>query len=304
MPLDPLPPEHGPRHLWRVATTIPLALALFLTLLLFNLLQVLSLVVVPVSRRLFRRINRELADTWWGWCVRAVEGLRGTRLILSGDQLPHGEDAIVISNHQQMPDIVAVMMLAHRKGRLGDLKFFVKEELKWVPGMGWGMVFLGCVFVRRNWTRDRDRIRRAFAAIVDERLPVWLVTYPEGTRLTRPKLERARRYARERGLEPPRHVLVPRTKGFAAAVQALGGHVAAVYDLTVGYEEGVPTLWQLALGRVRRIHLHVRRFPMGELPRGAEELAAWLLERFREKDDLLDRFYRQGGFETAGSIGS
>jgi 1-acyl-sn-glycerol-3-phosphate acyltransferase len=302
MPLEPLPKAHGPGHWWRIVTTIPLALALFVTLLLFNLLQMASFLVIPVSRRLFRRINRELANTWWGWCVRAVEGIRGTRLELGGDPVPPRENAIVISNHQQMPDIVAVMMLAHRKDRLGDLKFFVKEELKWVPGMGWGMVFLGCVFVRRDWTRDQARIRRAFAAIVDERLPVWLVTYPEGTRLTAAKLERARRYARERGLEPPRHVLVPRTKGFAAAVQALRNHVAAVYDLTVGYEEGVPTLWQLALGQVRRIHLHVRRFPIAGLPEGAEALSTWLLERFREKDELLDRFYREGRFEPAGRL--
>lgn len=297
MPLDPLPGGRGPTHWWRVATTVPLALVLFLTLLLFNLMQMLSFLVIPVSRKLFRRINRELADTWWGWCVLAVERLRGTGLVLSGDAVPPRENAIVISNHQQMPDIVAVMMLAHRKDRLGDLKFFVKEELKWVPGIGWGMVFLGCVFVRRDWTQDQARIRRAFAAIVDERLPVWLVTYPEGTRLTAAKLERARQYARERGLDPPRHVLVPRTKGFAAAAEALRGHVAAVYDLTVGYEEGVPTLWQLALGQVRRIHLHVRRFPMGELPTGADALSTWLLDRFREKDELLDRFYREGSFE-------
>ncbi len=297
MPLDPLPPETGPRHWWRVATTIPLAVVLFLTLLFFNVLQMLSYVLVPFSKPAFRKVNTTLAGTWWGWCVLAVERLRGTRLVLTGDEIPPRENAVVISNHQQMPDIVAVMMLAKPRGMLGHLKFFVKDPLKWVPGMGWGMVFLGCVFVRRRWTEDRGRIERAFAAIVGERLPVWLVTYPEGTRLTRAKLERARRFAEERGLTPPRHTLVPRTKGFAATVEALRGHVAAVYDLTVGYEEGVPTLWQLALGQVRRIHMHARRFPIETLPEGREALAAWLLERFREKDDRLEHFYETGRFD-------
>ncbi len=299
MPLDQLPREKGPRHWWRTATTVPLAIVLFVTLLLFNALQVLSLLVLPLSRPLFRRINRELADTWWGWCVQAAEHLRGTRLVISGDRVPPAENGIVVSNHQQMPDIVAVMIFSHMKRRLGDLKFFVKKELQWVPGMGWGMTFLGCVFVSRQWTEDRQRIQRAFAAIVRERLPVWLVTYPEGTRLTRPKLERAKKFAKERGLTPPRHVLVPRTKGFAAAVEALRGHVAAVYDLTIGYEEGVPTLWQLALGRLRRIHLHVRRFPIETLPATRDELSAWLLERFREKDELLEQFYQVGSFQEA-----
>lgn len=297
MPLDQLPREKGPRHWWRSATTVPLAVILFVTLLLFNLFQVLSLLVLPVSRPLFRRINRELADTWWGWCVQAAENLRGIRLVISGDHVPPAENAIVVSNHQQMPDIVAVMIFGHMKRRLGDLKFFVKKELQWVPGMGWGMTFLGCVFVSRRWTKDRKRTQQAFAAIVKECLPVWLVTYPEGTRLTPTKLERAERFAEERGLQPPRHVLVPRTKGFAAAVDALREHVAAVYDLTIGYEEGVPTLWQLALGQLRRIHLHVRRFPIQTLPTTPDELSAWLLERFQEKDELLEQFYRLGSFQ-------
>ncbi len=299
MPLNPLPSEHGPRHWWRVATTIPLALVLFVTLLFFNVLQVLSYILAPFSKRAFRKVNTTLAGVWWGWCVLAVEKLRGTRLVLSGDEIPPREDAIVFSNHQQMPDIVAVMMLALPRGRIGHLKFFVKDQLKWVPGMGWGMVFLGCVFVKRRWTEDRGRIQRAFAAIVDERLPVWLVTYPEGTRLTHAKLERARRFAEERGLEPPRHTLVPRTKGFVATVGALRHHVAAVYDLTVGYEKGVPTLWQLALGQVQRIHLHARRFPIETLPEEPGELADWLIERFRAKDALLEQFYERGSFTEA-----
>jgi len=43
-------------------------------------------------------------------------------------------------------------------------------------------------------------------------------------------------------------------------------------------------------------HLHVRRFPVGDLPAGDEELARWLYLRFQEKDRLLDHFYRHGRF--------
>ena len=57
-----------------------------------------------------------------------------------------------------------------------------------------------------------------------------------------------------------------------------------MYDVTIGYVDGVPTLWQLIVGSVRRIHVHVRRFPTEELPRLESELRDWVLERYREKD--------------------
>jgi 1-acyl-sn-glycerol-3-phosphate acyltransferase len=150
--------------------------------------------------------------------------------------------------------------------------------------------------VKRDWNKDRQNITRTFSTIVDEKLPVWLVTFPEGTRVTAGKLEQGKRYASEKGLTPPRHTLIPRTKGFVASVQGLRGHIAAVYDVTIGYEEGVPSLWQYVKGYAKRAHLHVRRFPVAALPEEDEQLAEWLLERFREKDQLLDEFYRQGRF--------
>jgi hypothetical protein len=79
-------------------------------------------------------------------------------------------------------------------------------------------------------------------------------------------------------------------------VQGLRGHITAIYDLTVGYEEGVPTLWQYVKGLVDRVHLHVRRFPIEELPETDEGLRQWLLERFVEKDRLLEHYYQTGAF--------
>ena len=92
------------------------------------------------------------------------------------------------------------------------------------------------------------------------------------------------------------HLLVPRTKGFVAAVLGLRGYIDAVYDVTIGYEGGVPTLWQFVEGLPKVAHLHVRRFPMSTLPEADEAVAAWLIARYREKDDLLDGFYRDGRF--------
>ena len=130
-------------------------------------------------------------------------------------------------------------------------------------------------------------------------MPLWLISFSEGTRLTPGKLERSREIALDKGLEPFRHVLPPRTRGFVASVEGLRGHLDSVYDVTIGYVDGVPTLRQFIQGYVGRAHLHVRRFAVSELPERADDLVDWLRQRFREKDALLDSFYRHGVFPQA-----
>jgi len=270
------------------------AFYLFGSLLAINLLQTASLVVRPFSRTSFRQVNRWSADRFWDWCARTTLSLHRTKVVISGDELPQAENAVVIANHQTMTDVQALFLLARKAGRLGDLKWFVKNSLKYVPGIGWGMVFLDCLFVKRDWTADRRRIDRVFERVISARVPLWLVSFSEGTRLTASNLARARRYAAEHALAAPRHVLLPHAKGFVASVTGLRGHVSAVYDVTIGYVDGLPTLWQWAKGEMREVHLHVRRYALAELPAAPEALAGWLRERFEEKDARLDRFYSAG----------
>ena len=300
MPLEPLPePAERSRRIAGFTKGFFLFLFLFCTLLAFNLLQTASLVIKPFSQTAFRRANRWMADLWWGWCALIAEKGYRIRWVMSGDDVPVRENAIVVLNHQDMADITVMFSFARSKKRLGDLKWFVKDVLKYIPGVGWGMLFLDCLFIRRNWTDDREYIQRVFRNILTYRVPLWLMLFAEGTRVRPAKVEKSRRYAEEHGFRPLRHVLFPRTKGFVATVVGLRGHVEVVYDVTIGYEEGVPTLWQWVKGYVRRVHVHVRRFPIREIPQDEAEIASWLMTRYQEKDDLLDTFYRVGSFPEA-----
>ena len=295
MPLEPLKATGGPLAAVRGVALLGLG---FGTLLPFNLVQLGSLLLYPFSKKAFRGINRWCADTWWGWCVSAAEAGYGVDFVFSGDEIPVRENALLIANHQQMPDIPAIMKFCKTKDRLGDMKYFVKKQLKWVPGMGWGMQFLDCLFIDRDWAADRENIRRTFSRLVNGRVPVHLVSFVEGTRLTLPKLEAAREFAHQKGLRVPCHVLVPRSKGFAASVEGLRSHITAVYDITIGYENGVPSLWQYIKGLARRIHVHVRRFPINEIPEQADTVRQWLFDRWHEKDDLLEHYYETGSFPS------
>ncbi len=295
MPLPPLHPRS--RRLAALGRTLRgafVAFYLFGSLLAINLLQTASLVLRPFSRRSFRRVNRWSADRFWDWCARTTLSLHHTKVVISGDELPQRENAVVIANHQTMTDVQALFLLARRAHRLGDLKWFVKSSLKYVPGIGWGMAFLDCLFVKRDWTADRKRIDRVFERVISAHVPLWLISFSEGTRLSADKLARARRYAAQHALALPRHVLLPRARGFVASVTGLQGHISAVYDVTIGYVDGLPSLWQWAKGEMREVHLHVRRYTVEELPAAPEALAEWLRERFEEKDARLDRFYAAG----------
>lgn len=291
-----VPPRSAAKRLLGHGYATLSSLILFPTLLLVNGVQMASLVLLPFSRRLFRRVNRGCASFWWGMARWWTEGLYGIHAVFSGDTIPVEENAMVVVNHQQMSDIIALFTFAWRKRRLGDLKFVVKEVLKYVPGVGWGMLFLDCLFLKRNWEADQTYIQRTFAKFKTEAIPIWLVSFSEGTRIKPAKLEKSREYAKKANLPVLSNVLLPRTKGFAAAVEGLRGHIAAVYDVTIAYPTGIPSLWQMLQGYTREFHLHVRRFAIEGLPTDREALASWLVARWEEKDRLLQRFHERGAF--------
>ncbi|MCB9653883.1 MAG: acyltransferase [Deltaproteobacteria bacterium] len=269
----------------------------FLYLIFFlNAVQTASLVLYPFSRRAFRAVNRWCARSIWGLWVVMAEVQNGIDVRFTGDAPRPRQNALVLPNHQSMADVLALMCLAWRCRRVGDMKWFVKDVVKWFPGFGWGMKFLDCLFVKRDWTRDRPGIERMFAKFRAEQIPMFLVSFLEGTRRTPKKHRAAQAFAETRGLTPPEHVLIPRTKGFVATMIGLRDHIDAVYDVTIGYAPIVPTLVACFTLDVPRIDVHVRVFPIDMLPDDADGLDAWARQRFEEKDALLAAFARDGRF--------
>lgn len=259
-------------------------------ILLLNMLQISSLLIWPFSPRAFRKFNVLLNYFFWSFCIFLMRQASRVEFIFSGDLTLPGENVILICNHQEMPDVLALTPLADRNGRLADLKWFAKDPIKYVPGVGWGLLFLDCIFLKRDWTKDASRIHQTFARILRHKSPFWLVSFSEGTRITPTKLQRSQDFSRRTGCPVLNHVLLPRTRGFVACVSELRSRIDAVYDVTLGYEPNVPTLWEFFKGRNRKVHLHVRRFPISALPTSQKDLAQWLIDRFVEKDQRMNQF--------------
>jgi 1-acyl-sn-glycerol-3-phosphate acyltransferase len=267
---------------------------LLVTVLLCNILQCLSLFLLPFSVKAFKNANRAIAGFWWWLCVVWIKKVLRIKIDRSGDEVPAQENAVVFANHQQMPDIMVLMLLTAPIHRLGDMKWFVKDVLKYVPGIGWGMLFLDCLFDKRDWAADRARIEATFKKYKAHRISFWLISFVESTRITPKKLERAQEFAAKRGEYIPQMTLVPRSRGFIASIQGLGDRVDAIYDVTIAYEGGIPRLWYFLSGGTPSVALEFKRYPRAELPRTELELARWLADRFIEKDKKMIRYAQTG----------
>ncbi len=256
-----------------------------ITLLSANAMQMLTLILYPFSTALFRQANRWISGSWFGFLRWVMEVPLQIQIEQKGDTLPKKENAFVIVNHQAMADIPVLLTLAARSNRLGDLKWYVKDPLKWSPGVGWGLLFLDCLFVKRNWTADKEKVLNTFARIRRNKSPFWVISFLEGTRSNPKKIQRSQDFAMRKGLPHLENVLLPRTKGFEATLQGLGELNQAIYDITIAYDGPAPNLFTFLFGSMDRVVVHTKRYTTW--PTKPEEQVQWVIDRFVEKDKLL-----------------
>lgn len=92
----------------------------------------------------------------------------------------------------------------------------------------------------------------------------------EGTRFTPKKHQEALDFSKKRDLPQLDHVLLPRSKGFVAAVKELrGSHIQHVYDLTLVYAgpkafQQAPSMAKILgtprLSPIYHFHVHAKRW--------------------------------------------
>jgi len=149
-------------HLRGALLTAPWVVWLFVVDLLVSGLLLLK----PLFPDATYNISSFLASTVWLWIQRIFTATNGARISVSGDDLPHGESAVVVANHVGWSDFYLIQALAIPAGMLGRCRYFAKIQLRWVPFLGWGLWGLGMPMVSRNWDRDRGELDRVFGGIV------------------------------------------------------------------------------------------------------------------------------------------
>ncbi|XP_075508814.1 1-acyl-sn-glycerol-3-phosphate acyltransferase 2-like [Primulina tabacum] len=285
------------------AVIVPLGVLFFISGLVVNLIQAICYVLIrPLSKNKYRRINREVAELLWLELVWLVDWWAGVKIELYTDsetfKLLGKEHALVMSNHKSDIDWLVGWVLAQRSGCLGSTLAVMKKSSKLLPVIGWSMWFSEYLFLERSWVKDESTLKSGLQRLRDFPRPFWLALFVEGTRFTQAKLLAAQEYASSTGLPVPRNVLIPRTKGFVTAVSHMRSFVPAIYNVTVAIPKTspAPTMLRLFKGQSSVVHVHLKRELMKDLPDTDDAVAQWCRDIFVAKDKLLDTYMAEGSF--------
>ena len=205
------------------------------------------------------------------------------------------------SNHQSWVDILVLQYLLNR--RMPLLKFFLKQELIWVPVIGlcwWALEFPFMKRFSKEYLakhpekRGQDMLTTRKACERYKINPVSVFNFLEGTRLTPAKQAQQN--------SPFKYLLKPKAGGIAFVLDAMGEQLAALLNVTIHYPNGTPTFVDLLCGRLQRV---VVRFEQVEIPAqfigknydgdDAYRLAfqQWVNQLWEDKDAELERLHQQ-----------
>eukprot|EP00257_Ricinus_communis_P013682 XP_015571183.1 1-acyl-sn-glycerol-3-phosphate acyltransferase 2 isoform X2 [Ricinus communis] len=262
-----------------VLLSIPFGFVFLFSGLIINLIQGACYILVqPLSKTAHRRIIGAVTEILWLEFIFLMDWWSGFKVHLHTDfetyQLMGKEHALLMPNHICDADIFIMWLLAQRSSCLRGALMVVKRSSMYIPSR--------------------------FQSLQDFPRPFWLTLFVEGTRMTSDKLVAAQNFATSKGLPVPRNVLIPRTKGFVAAVRHMRSFVPAIYDITLAVPRGLRTPSLLGfLGREpTAVQIHIKRYSMKELPESDEAVAQWCRDKFVAKDNMLDEFQAKGTFEN------
>ncbi|WP_258130303.1 acyltransferase [Achromobacter anxifer] len=276
---------------WLAASTV------FWCLLLFPLALLKLLLPFAAVRRGIDPVLNAIATAWVscnaGWLARIqdvawdVQGNAGLR---------YADWYLVNCNHQSWVDIFVLQQSLNR--RIPLLKFFLKQQLIYVPVIGlawWALDFPfmkrhGKAALRRNpdlGRQDQETARRACAKF--SLVPTSVMVFAEGTRFSPAK--------RDAQGAPYRHLLKPKAGGLAVALNAMGKRFRSMVDVTIVYPDGAPSFWDLACGRAGRVLVRMRQLPVPpEFCEGdysgdkafRTTFHHWLGQQWQAKDDEIE----------------
>jgi len=186
-------------------------------------------------------------------------------------------------------------------------KFFLKQELIWVPLLGlawWGLDYpfmkrySAAYLARHPEARGNDLITTRKACERYRNLPVTILNFLEGTRFSKAKQAKQK--------SPYRHLLRPRAGGFALAISAMGEKINLLLDVTVVYPEGARGFWGLLSGQVQNVIVEVRQVTIPhemyvgsyeQDPQFRKRFQAWIAEIWQVKDQRIAELLAESGVQ-------
>lgn len=202
---------------------------------------------------------------------------------------------LVVANHQSWLDIVILHRLLNRK--IPVLKFFIKDQLKWIPLLGFSWWAMGCPFMKRYskeylaknpHKKGKDLISTHKAIETFKRTPASIMNFVEGTRFTSSKKEQQQ--------SPYNHLLKPKAGGISFIISSMGQQISSLLDVTIVYSEKKHSLWDFLCKRVKSVKVNIRKiaipaeFASDKLINDQQtqnNFKEWLNQQWAEKDSLI-----------------
>lgn len=266
-------------------------------LVLFTVALLKFVVPIPAWRKWTSRAMTALAEGWIGTNNALFRAMGALPLDTRGfEGLSTRDWYLVVSNHRSWVDILVLQAVFNR--RIPFLKFFLKQQLIWVPFLGVAWWALDFPFMRRyspaylekhpeHRGKDLEVTRRACGKF--RVIPTSVMNFVEGTRYTPQK---------HAALDSPyRNLLPPRPGGVSFVLSAMGGTLHSMLDVTIVYTSGTPSLWDLCCGRVSTVIVDLRRraieawIAAGDYagdPAFRERFKTWLGGIWADKDRTLE----------------
>lgn len=209
-------------------------LAVFLFLFFFCLLFVVAFTVPIriVSKRYSGMIIGCYNRIFTRLCIYIIKigNSRAIEVDLNS-KLKSNSSVIMVSNHICSIDTVLLAMVSNYLEKTP--KFISKDNLRWIPILGWGMYLSDYLFIKRDWKVDRDRIKNW---CMNQKIGTSLIIYPEGSRFTEKKRDRSVEYSKKNNLPVFKNVLYPRIKGFNQCISYLQNPpFSTVVNVTILY---------------------------------------------------------------------
>lgn len=220
-------------------------------------LSVFKLIPLAISRKFITYLLDFCAASWVSINTVIQSLFSPMKIHVSGDlNLSKKDWYLVISNHQSWVDIVVLQRIFN--GKVPFLKFFLKEQLRYVPFLGLAWWALDFPFMKRYTKsflaknphlKGKDLETTRLACEKFKTKPVSVMNFIEGTRYTDKKHVTQN--------SPFNGLLKPKSGGIGFVFTVMGEHLHKVIDVTIYYPQKIPTFWHFLSGRIRRVYMHI-----------------------------------------------
>ena len=289
----------------------PIKATLTLTLVVINTLimsTVLFLFAIPKAVLPNKRVRGLLTNFLiriserWIYTNNAIFSLTQTTAwdVQGLDNIDPNGQYMVSCNHQSWTDIF--ILQKELTGNIPFLKFFLKQELIWVPVIGIAWWALDFPFMKRYSKsfleknphlkgKDLETTQLACEKFKDH--PVSVMNFFEGTRNTseKHKLQQS----------PYQNLLKPKAGGLAYVLSAMDGQLQSMVDVTIVYADENHSFIDFISGRLTKVTVRVsqRVFPEKLLkgdyendPEFREFFQQWVSDFWAEKDQEFSTLAR------------